>query len=170
VPAKDHLQNVDRSDLVKARDELLNKTARLPGVAMVHLQMRVRFTLTVEDSARACRGGVLQSLYRLQPPCACSICLRWWSKATTVTTMPGPGPWYRLCQSHSFCAFCACDEGQEARTVSVKAKRDQLGFVVYNALTLHNLLGATADPGLIFHWRFPGRLDKQMRWSVRRAD
>ena len=58
----------------------------------------------------------------------------------------------------------AGDEEQEARTISVKARREQLGLVVYNASTLYTLQGATADPGLIFHWRFPGRLDKQMRW------
>ena len=40
----------------------------------------------------------------------------------------------------------------------------QVPLVVQNASTLCTLQGATADPGLIFHWRFPQLLCKEMRW------
>ena len=40
----------------------------------------------------------------------------------------------------------------------------QLPLVIQNASTLYTLQGATADPGLIFHWRFPAMLSKEMRW------
>lgn len=42
--------------------------------------------------------------------------------------------------------------------------REQVPLVIENASTLYTLQGATADPGLIFHWRFPSRLTKEMRW------
>ena len=32
------------------------------------------------------------------------------------------------------------------------------------ASTLHVLQGTTADPGLIFHWVFPRRLTRPLRW------
>jgi hypothetical protein len=34
------------------------------------------------------------------------------------------------------------------------------------ASSLYTLQGATAEPGLIFHWRFPRRMSKDMRWLV----
>ena len=32
------------------------------------------------------------------------------------------------------------------------------------ASTLHTLQGITADPGLIFHWKFPRRMTPELRW------
>ena len=46
----------------------------------------------------------------------------------------------------------------------MKATRLQLPLVIANASTLYTLQGATAEPGLIFHWRFPAKLSKEMRW------
>ena len=46
----------------------------------------------------------------------------------------------------------------------MKVRREQLALVVSDASTLYTLQGSTCNPGLIFHWRFPARLDKQMRW------
>ena len=40
----------------------------------------------------------------------------------------------------------------------------QVPLVIQSASTLYTLQGATADPGLIFHWRFPALLTKEMRW------
>ena len=40
-------------------------------------------------------------------------------------------------------------------SIKVKATRLQVPLVIQNASTLYMLQGATADPGLIFHWRFP---------------
>lgn len=51
-PAKDYIQNVEPRDLLHVRNELIkvpnmNKTGRLPGIALLHLQMRVRITATI---------------------------------------------------------------------------------------------------------------------------
>jgi hypothetical protein len=51
-PAKDYIQNVEPRDILHVRDELIkfpnmNKTGRLPGIALLHLQMRVRITVTL---------------------------------------------------------------------------------------------------------------------------
>ena len=48
--------------------------------------------------------------------------------------------------------------------VSVKVRRTQMPLVTVKASTLHVLQGTTTDPGLIFHWRFPRRLQGDMRW------
>ena len=37
-------------------------------------------------------------------------------------------------------------------------------LVTVRTSTLHVLQGTTTDPGLIFHWRFPRRLQTDMRW------
>ena len=49
-------------------------------------------------------------------------------------------------------------------TVSVKVKRRNLPLTILTACTLYVLQGATTDPGMIFHWVFPRRLSKTMRW------
>ena len=57
------------------------------------------------------------------------------------------------------------DADEEAvRMLSVKARREQVCLVVSNASTLYTLQGTKCEPGLIYHWRFPARLDAQMRW------
>ena len=53
------------------------------------------------------------------------------------------------------------DEGHVAR---IKVKRKQLPLTCKTASTLHVLQGCTCDPGLIFHWKFPRRLTKDMVW------
>ena len=52
----------------------------------------------------------------------------------------------------------------QAEEVMVKVGRTQMPLVTVKASTLHVLPGTTTDPGLIFHWRFPRRLQKDMRW------
>ena len=49
-------------------------------------------------------------------------------------------------------------------TFLVKVIRKGLPLVCLKASTLHVLQGSTTDPGLIFHWVFPRRLQKPMRW------
>ena len=49
-------------------------------------------------------------------------------------------------------------------TVKVKVKRTQLPLVCLQASTLHVLQGCTCDPGLIFHWVFPSRLSRDLKW------
>ena len=53
---------------------------------------------------------------------------------------------------------------QKPKRIKVKATRLQVPLVIQNASTLYTLQGATADPGLIFQWRFPAKLTKEMRW------
>ena len=43
-------------------------------------------------------------------------------------------------------------------------KRCQLPVTTAKAATLHSMQGSTANPGLIFHWKFPRRLSQQMKW------
>jgi hypothetical protein len=50
------------------------------------------------------------------------------------------------------------------KSIKVKATRMQVPLVIQNATTLYTLQGATADPGLIFHWRFPSKLSREVRW------
>ena len=54
--------------------------------------------------------------------------------------------------------------GLERRDVQVKVRRTQIPLVTIKASTLHVLQGTTTDPGLIFHWCFPRRLQGDMRW------
>ena len=46
----------------------------------------------------------------------------------------------------------------------LKVKRRQSPLTIRTANTLHTLQGTTASPRLIFHWRFPRRMTKEMRW------
>ena len=57
-----------------------------------------------------------------------------------------------------------CVHGTGTEEVSVKVRRTQIPLVTVKASTLHVLQGTTTDPGLIFHWRFPRRLQMDMRW------
>ena len=43
-------------------------------------------------------------------------------------------------------------------------QRRQLPWTIKTASTLHTLQGATAQPGLIFHWRFPRFFSEELRW------
>ena len=52
----------------------------------------------------------------------------------------------------------------ESRIARVKVRRKQLPLTCKNASTLHVLQGCTCDPGLLFHWKFPRRLSKDMVW------
>jgi len=41
------------------------------------------------------------------------------------------------------------------KQLKVRIKRQQMPLVTVKASTLHVMQGTTADPGMIFHWRFP---------------
>ena len=58
-------------------------------------------------------------------------------------------------------------EGHNTQDGSIRKtqiQRTQLPLVCVLACTLHALQGTTADPGLIFHWAFPRRLSRELRW------
>ena len=50
------------------------------------------------------------------------------------------------------------------RMHELRAQRRQLPPTIKAAGALHALQGATADPGLIFHWRFPRFFSPELRW------
>jgi hypothetical protein len=37
-------------------------------------------------------------------------------------------------------------------------------MTIKTASTIHTLQGVTADPGLIFHWKFPRFFGEELRW------
>ena len=47
---------------------------------------------------------------------------------------------------------------------TLRVQRRQLPITIRAASTLHTLQGATADPGLIFHWKFPRFFSEESRW------
>ena len=189
-PAKDYIQNVEPRDLLHVRNELIkvpnmNKTGRLPGIALLHLQMRVRITATIcprvapvdttgsivsielEDCDRIrMEQDTAPRLFLLQKQPVVLVLLDEFIEDTGF----GPGilavsptltsePFYLEIEV----PFVGAPEHKSKR-VKVKATRMQLPLVIQNASTLYTLQGATADPGLIFHWRFPAMLSKEMRW------
>ena len=55
------------------------------------------------------------------------------------------------------------DPGSD-RVYALRVQRRQLPITIKAASTLHTLQGATAEPGLIFHWRFPRFFSEELRW------
>ena len=51
-----------------------------------------------------------------------------------------------------------------ARVLKVRARREQVPLTIVMASTLYILQGTTAEPGLIYYFRTPGRLEKVMKW------
>ena len=51
-----------------------------------------------------------------------------------------------------------------ARVVKFRAKRKQVPLTIVTASTLYTLQGKTAEPGLIYYFRTPRRLDTVMKW------
>ena len=51
-----------------------------------------------------------------------------------------------------------------ARVLKVRARREQVPLTIVKASTLYILRGTTAEPGLIYYFRIPRRLDKVMKW------
>ena len=47
---------------------------------------------------------------------------------------------------------------------SLRVQRRQLPLTIRAASTLHTLQGVTAEPGLIFHWKFPRFFSEETRW------
>ena len=47
---------------------------------------------------------------------------------------------------------------------TLRIQRRQLPLTVKTASTIHTLQGVTADPGLIFHEKFPRFFSEELRW------
>jgi hypothetical protein len=92
-----------------------------------------------------------------------------------VHAVDGP---VRDCACCDFRAGCVAIQSQMARrsfTVDVqdpgadashtlRVQRRQLPLTIKTASTLNTLQGVTADPGLIFHWKFPRFFSEELRW------
>ena len=84
----------------------------------------------------------------------------------------------RDCESCNFRAGCVAVEPQLSRCsfpvvvqdpssetyYTVQVQRRQLPMTVKTASTIHTLQGVTADPGLIFHWKFPRFFSAELHW------
>jgi hypothetical protein len=190
VAAKDHLLNVEPRDRCHVRDALLafpnmNMTGRLPGIALLHLDMRVRLTLTIcPKVAPVASTGVIQHI-ELQAA----------DRIRLAQQAPGP----RVLLEHLPTVLVKLDDCEEElgfgpgvlaitpklnnetfsldvtipeigaaqgtkKTITAKAQREGVPLVIANASTLYTLQGTTAEPGLIWHWRFPSRLSREMKW------
>ena len=47
---------------------------------------------------------------------------------------------------------------------TIQVQRRQLPMTIKTASTIHTLQGVTADPGLIFHWKFPRFFSEELCW------
>ena len=84
----------------------------------------------------------------------------------------------RDCKSCDFRAGCIAVEPQLSRRsfpvevqdpgsdawYTIQVQRRQLPMTIKTASTIHTLQGVTADPGLIFHWKFPRFFSEELRW------
>ena len=84
----------------------------------------------------------------------------------------------RDCTSCDFRAGCIAVEPQLSRrsfpvevqdpgansAYTIQVQRRQLPMTIKTASTIHTLQGVTADPGLIFHWKFPRFFGEELRW------
>ena len=84
----------------------------------------------------------------------------------------------RHCQSCNFRAGCVAVEPQLSRrsfpvevqdpgsdaSYTIQVQRRQLPMTIKTASTIHTLQGVTANPGLIFHWKFPRFFSEELRW------
>ena len=94
---------------------------------------------------KACAEHVLQSPMR-----NCSQCI-FYDNVVAVTPFKNTRAW-------------SLDIPIQDTIAKVKVKRTQIPLVTEKGSTLHVLQGNTCDPGLIFHWRFPRRLELGQKW------
>ena len=84
----------------------------------------------------------------------------------------------RECKSCDFREGCVAVEPQLSRRsfpievqdpvsgmeYTIQMQRRQLPMTIKAASTIHTLQGVTANPGLIFHWKFPRFFSHELRW------
>ena len=142
--AMDVVQNVSQGQAAAAAEALLahtnmNDTGRLPHFGLYHVAVEVRLTQTLAAPHVVVDCIGLFVALNLRPSLYQQPCL--------VTES-------EVCASH----------GGGLEELTAKVRRTQIPLVTVKASTLHVLQGTTTDPGLIFHWRFPRRLQTDMRW------
>lgn len=187
--AVDVVQNVSRGQAAAVAEALLshtnmNDTGRLPHFGLYHVGMEVRLTQTLaaphvvvdcigvirgftfapEDEGRGDLNGSFVVLRRLRE--AIYVQLQDVEQKFLATEPNGlfvVRP-YSNNRAWSLTVKLPASHGGGSEEVTVKVRRTQMPLVTVKASTLHVLQGTTTDPGLIFHWRFPRRLQKDMRW------
>ena len=206
VQAEDSILNMPPGDMsiddatqLILRHPNMNDTGRLPAVALLHLGMRVRLTVTIEgaavdsigiivgidlhptDAAAAeTRDGEAVRLLREMP----SSVLVKLDDSNTELLPPRPCAAHQDTTADRGCPNCRFYGGHIAveprrcrsafhidvewkgTEYKLKVIRRQVPLTSLLASSLYTLQGATAEPGLIFHWRFPRRMSKDMRWLV----
>ena len=182
----------------------MNTTGRMPAIAMLHVGMVVRLTITVEapEAVTDATGSVVgidvhpddaesAAAEHAEPPPPIrtlrKLPLAVIVKLDNVTTEYLPP---RPCHEHSFagpqrdCPRCDFRKGcfavypQLSRGTfkvevpepgsdlmhELRVQRRQVPMTIKTASTLHTLQGVTAEPGLIFHGRFPRIFSEELRW------
>ena len=127
-----------------------------PLVVLRYMPTAIYFKLDVVEGVEAPEGQLIAhkicplhevSGFDAQCP-QCFSC----DNVVAVTPYTSIRPW---------CLDVKLGESHEAR---VKVRRTQFPLTCVKASTLHVLQGSTCDPGLIFHWKFPRRLDRDLVW------
>ena len=68
------------------------------------------------------------------------------------------------CQPFTLDVELADERCSRARSLKVRAIREQIPLTIATASTLYTLQGTTATPGLIYHFRTPRRISALMKW------
>ena len=68
------------------------------------------------------------------------------------------------CQPFTIEVELADQRCSRARSLKVRAVREQVPLTIATASTLYTLQGTTATPGLIYHFRTPRRISAVMKW------
>ena len=180
---------MEARDLEAVRDQLLkvpnmNTTGRLPAVALLHVHMKVRITITVcpcqapVDTTGTIKHIELdsQDRARWQQQSSNSIFLLRQMPTVLVQidddiTDTGLGPGVLAVEAMVCEPFATAIEIPDvderncrARSITVRAVREQVPLTIATATTLYTLQGTTATPGLIHHFRTPRRISKLMKW------
>ena len=187
--AVDVVQNVSRGQAAAVAEALLshtnmNDTGRLPHFGLYHVGMEVRLTQTLaaphvvvdcigvirgfkfapEDEGRGDLHGSFVVLRKLPE----AIYVEFQDVEQKYLQDVACGMFvvrpYTNNRAWSRTVKLPASHGGGSEEVTVKVRRTQMPLVTVKASTLHVLQGTTTDPGLIFHWRFPRRLQKDMRW------
>ena len=178
---------MDNRDVEAVRDHLLkfpnmNTTGRLPAVLLVCKTMRVRCTTTVcRCQAPVDTTGVIQHIelnpadrFRWEHDEADAVFVLHHAPTILVKidnsekdTGLGPGiiaVEKYLCQPFATEVKLTESWCSRARVLKVRARREQVPLTIVMASTLYTLQGTTAEPGLIYYFRTPRRLEKVMKW------
>ena len=190
VSARDYIANVSNRDLRAVRDALLhvpnmNSTGRLPAVALVHLKMKVRLTVTICPSqAPVDSQGVIEHIEldvvdrtrwernKTQPIFVLLMHPTLLVKIDDSEIDSGLGPGIVAVEaklSEPFRITVEIPSGGAAehavtKSLDVRTRRKQLATTIITASTLYTLQGTTTIPGLIYHFKVPRRLSAAMKW------